>query len=149
MSSRDDGDYSWVARVADAGVAGVAAKADFFAGVEQFDDFFRHAPFVVFVIGDDDGRPGDVQQFEEVACVSGIFAGQGVKAAEGFAGAGGYVLQIADWGCNQSKCSHERCLLERMGEMGIGKYNVRPWLWQRNAWEMLQWTRWAVKFSCF
>ena len=119
VAGRDGCDNGRVAGVADARVAGVAAKADFFAGVKQFDDFFGHASFVVFMVGDDDGRLGDVQQFEEVTSVPGVFAGKGVEAAEGFAGARGYVLQIADWGCNQSECSHERCLLERMGEREV------------------------------
>ena len=102
----DAGAEEAVAGVADSGHAGIGDEGDLFAIGEVFEEFGGASGFVVFVVTDEGF--GDFEVAEEIARMTGIFAGDEIGILQRLDGAKGDISEVTDRSGDEGEHAGER-----------------------------------------
>ena len=104
--------------VRDEGRTGIADEGEMGAGVETLENLGDAGGLVVFMEAGERGPDGEV--VEKPACVTGVFAVDGLDGLQGVNCSQGDVVEIADWRGNNIKGSghlFDGSLVARRGEL--------------------------------
>ncbi len=115
----DAGAEEAVAWVADSGHPGIGDEGDLFAIGEVFEEFGGASGFVVFVVTDEGF--GDFEVAEEIARMTGIFAGDEIGILQRLDGSKGDVSEVTDRSGDEGEHAGERDREESEGLPAFGE----------------------------